>query len=452
MRIPFGTQSYQHRSRPVSSQRMVNAYLEAPATGKEVPPVVSSFGISAASTIGAGPMRGGCVINGTPFVVSATKLYRITNAYTGIELGTVPGSTYVDMSGDSDEVLCVTDGTMYRYDGTTVAQVSDPDFPGARWVEYLDGYSIIGPGDGTVYVNQTPHDFSAWNALDFASAEGAPDDVIGAIVDHRQVFLGGRETIEIWENTGNADFPLERSPGGFIELGLGSTFGFAKNSNTVFFYASDGTIRMLSGYDPQRISTHAVEQAIEAYADKSCYTLTWMESGHAMVAFCFPEGTWVYDLSTQLWHERQSYGLTRWRPIFILRAYDTWLVGDYASNKLGRLDPNTFAEWGEVLRWSSTCPSINQGNQFLRHQRLELVFETGVGLATGQGSNPQAMLRFSDDGGRTWSNEHWRTLGAMGAYRTRSVWNRLGMARDRVYEVSVSDPVRRTLVEANLNG
>jgi hypothetical protein len=452
MRIPFGTESYQHRSRPVSAQRMVNAYLEAPPKAKEVPPVVSSFGIAALSTVGDGPMRGGCVVNGTPFVVSGNGLYRVASDGSGTLLGVIPGGEFVDIVGDSDEVFCVTGGNGYRYNGSTVAQITDPDFPGAQWVEYLDGYAIVGPGDGTVYVNQTPHDFSAWNALDFASAEGAPDDILGAIVDHRQVFLGGRETIEIWENTGNSDFPLERSPGGFIELGLGSTFAFAKNSNTVFFYAADGTIRMLSGYDPQRISTHAVEQAIESYVDKNCRTLTWMESGHAMVAFSFNEGTWVYDLSTQLWHERQSYGLAKWSPIFALRAFGVWLVGDYASNKLGTLDPDNFAEWGEVLRWSATCPSISRENQPLRHTRLELVFETGVGLISGQGSDPQAMLRFSDDGGRTWSNEHWRSLGVQGAYRSRAVWNRLGMARDRVYEVSVSDPVRRTLVEANVYG
>ena len=452
MRVAFGTQSYQHRSRPVSAQRMLNAYLETPATGKEIPPSVPAFGISGGVAVGSGPMRGGCMINGVPYVVSGTKLYRIASDLAATELGTIPGSVYVDMTGDADEVLCVSGGSMFRYDGTTTAQVSDPDFPGAQWVEYLDGYAIIGPGDGTVWVNETPGDFSGWNALDFASAEGAPDDILGCIVDHRQVFLGGKETIEIWENTGNADFPLERSPGGFIELGLGSTFGFAKNSNSVFFYASDGTIRMLSGYDPIRISTHAVEQAIEGYADKSCHTLTWMESGHAMVGFTWAEGTWVYDLSTQLWHERQSYGHTRWRPVFALRAFGEWIVGDYASNLIGHLDPDVFAEWGDTQRMLMTCPSINRENQPIRHQRLELVFETGVGTISGQGVNPQAMLRFSDDGGRTWSNEHWRSMGAQGQFRTRVHWDRIGMSRDRVYEVSITDPVRRTLIEANLYG
>lgn len=454
MRIPFGVESYQHRSRPVSAQRMMNCYLETPPKASETPPVVQSFGIRSLSTVGNGSMRGGCVVNGVPFVVSGAKLYRIDSNGAGTELGDVPGTQYVDMIGDGDEVLCVTDGTMYRYFNGSVARITDPDFPGAQWVEYLDGYAIIGPGDGTVYVNQTPGDFSVWNALDFASAEGAPDDILGGIVDHRQVFLGGRETIEIWENTGDADFPLSRAPGGFIELGLGSTFGFAKNSNTVFFYASDGTIRMLAGYDPQRISTHAVEQAIERYADKTCYTLTWMESGHAMVAFIWSAGTWVYDLSTQLWHERRSYGLTRWRPVFVLRAFGQWLVGDYASNKLGLLDPDTFAEWGDVLTWSVTSPSVYMP----RHMRLELKFETGVGSLSGQGADPQAMLIWSDDYGIRWSNQHWRSLGRLGHSRSSLVhWDRMGMAgptgkEGRIYQVSITDPVRRTLVEANIYG
>jgi hypothetical protein len=450
VRIPFGVESYQHRSRPVSSQRMLNCYLENPPKANEQPPVVASFGIAPLSTVGNGPMRGGCVVNGTPFIVSGQSLYRVTSTGASTALGTVPGTQYVDMTGDSDEVVCVTDGKMFRYNGSTVAEIADPDFPGAKWVEYLDGYAIIGPGDGTVYVNQTPGDFSQWNALDFASAEGAPDDILGAIVDHRQAFLGGRETIEIWENTGNADFPLERSPSGFIELGIGSAFAFAKHSNTVFFYAADGTIRMVDGYSPVRISTHAVEQAIEQYTDKSCTTIVWMESGHALIGFKFRQGTWVFDLSTQLWHERSSYLQSTWRPTFALRAFGRWLVGDSQSNKLGYLSAETFSEWGDVLRFSVTSPSL--GARYDRHGQLEVMFESGVGLVTGQGSDPQAMLRFSDDGGRNWSNEHWRSMGAMGNTRSLTRWNRLGMVNPgpRVYEVSVSDPVRRTIVQAEL--
>lgn len=396
-------------------------------------------------------MRGALTVNAVPYVVVGNGLYRVNSAFTGTLLGSIGGTGPVDMVGDEDEIFVASSGAGYIYNGSSVSGISDPDFPGVDRVEYLDGYAIV-VRNGKIYINETAHVFTGWNALDFTEAESAPDDVIDGIVDHRQYFAGGRETIEVFENTGNADFPLERSPGGVIELGLGSVGGFTKQSNSVFFYASDGTIRMLEGYTPQRISTHAVEQAIESYANKACAAASWMEAGHAMIGFTFEEGTWVYDLSTQLWHERQSYGDTRWRAAFIIRAFDRWIVGDYGSNALGVLDADAATEFGTVFRSLATCPSINRENQFVRHGRLELVFESGVGLITGQGSDPKVMLRFSDDGGRTWSNEHWRSLGADGDFRSRSYWNRLGMARDRVYEYSISDPVRRTLVQAILNG
>jgi hypothetical protein len=451
MRLQFGVEAYQHRSRPVAAQRLVNCYLESAPKGEEKgPPLVSSYGITQLGTIG-GRMRGGAVINGVPYVVSGQRLYKVTPTFEGIDLGSIPGAGVVDIVGDEDEVFVVSEGEGYIYNGVTTTFIADTDFPGAERAEYLDGYAIV-VHQGSMYINETPHVFTGWNALDFAAAEASPDDVLDGIVDHRQYFAGGRDSIEVFENSGDADFPLTRVPGGLIELGIGSVGAFTKQSNTVFFYASDGTIRMLDGYNPQRISTHAVEQSIEDYADKRCTAFSFMEAGHAMVSFTWAEGTWVYDLSTALWHQRKSHDEDRWRPLTILRAYDRWLVLDHATNKLGALDPDATTEFGETMRWTATAPSVNSENDFLRHQRLELVFENGVGVLSGQGSDPQAMLRFSDDGGRTWSNEYWRSIGAQGDYRARAVWNRLGMARDRVYEVTISDPVRRTLVQAILNG
>jgi hypothetical protein len=158
----------------------------------------------------------------------------------------------------------------------------------------------------------------------------------------------------------------------------------------------------------------------------------------------------VYDISTGSWHERQSYGYSYWRPLRIIRAYDKWLVLDSLTNKIGYLSDQTFTEWGQVLRSSATAPAISNENRWIFHQRLELEFEQGVGT-TGQGANPLVMVDWSDDGGRTWSAEHFRPLGAAGLFRTRAVLNRLGRARDRVYRYAISDPVRRTLVTANFD-
>jgi hypothetical protein len=221
-----------------------------------------------------------------------------------------------------------------------------------------------------------------------------------------------------------------------------------KSDNGILFLGNDGVIYRLNGYDPVRVSTASIEQAIEEMADKTCFAMTWNEGGHKFVSFSFDTATFVFDIATNLWHRRMSYGLPRWRPLFVSRCYDKWITGDYYSNILGELSPTTFTDFDQVLVGSVTSPPISEDNRRIFHNRVELVFEQGVGLSTGQGSDPQVMLQFSDDGGRTWSTEKWRGLGRIGEFKRRACWNRLGQARDRIYRFSISDPVPRTLILA----
>jgi len=170
-----------------------------------------------------------------------------------------------------------------------------------------------------------------------------------------------------------------------------------------------------------------------------------------MYGLTYNESTFVYDISTQLWHERQSYLKTNWRAAFVIRGDNVTLVGDRLSNRLGILTGDTFTEWDQPMVSSATSPAIAQGNDPIAHSSLELLFDNGVGTTTGQGSDPKVMLDWSDDGGRTWSNEIWRSLGKAGEFNRAARWNRLGQSRDRVYRYKISDPVRRTLIMALLN-
>jgi len=431
---------------------MINTYLEpAPPAAKTPAAPVACFGIKDYLVIGTGPMRGGLRVNTVIYIVSGVKLYRISPGGFIDELGSVPGSGPVFMVSDGSQVLITANGPSYLYDGATVTSSIDTDFPGAQWATYLDGYAIIGPGDGRVYVNHTAFDFSAWDALDFASAEASPDDVVVGLTDHREVFLFGRDSTEVWYDSGDAAFPLTRTASGYMEIGCVSRYGPKKIDNSIFFPASDGTVRRVNGYTPVRISTTAIEQAIAKFKSQECVGQAWIENGHSMYGLTYDEGTFVYDISTQLWHERQSYLQTNWRAAFVLRWDNITLVGDRLSNRLGTLSADTFTEWDQPLVSSATSPAIAQGNDPIAHSSLELVFDNGIGTSIGQGSNPQVMLDWSDDGGRTWSNELWRPLGKSGEFNRAARWNRLGQSRDRVYRYKISDPVRRTLIQALWN-
>jgi hypothetical protein len=445
--IPFGVASYQHASLPLSAQRMVNSYLEpAPPAAKTPAAVVAAFGIRTWLAIGSGPLRGAARVNQMVYVVSGSALYSVFGSAI-TKLGAVPGTDRVFIASDGTNLVVVATKRMFVWNGLTLTETTG-DYPGYVWMTYLDGYFIGGPGDRSFYINHTAFDPTVFNALDFASAESTPGNIIGSITDHREVFIFKTDAYEVWYNSGDQDFPLSRTASGFGEVGCTSRFGITKADNSVFFAASDGTLRRINGYTPIRISTTAIEQAIAKYSSQECIAHSWIENGHTMVGFTFIENTFIFDASTQLWHERQSYAMKNWRAAFVVRGDNVTLVGDANSNRIGILDAQVFGEWDQPLVSIVVSPTTPD----VEHASLELEFETGVG--TTDGADPQVMLQFSEDGGRRWSNEIWRSLGQRGDFKRKALWNRLGKPRhgNRVYRYQISSQTRRTLIQALLNG
>ena len=450
MQLQFGVEHAPHRSKVVGASKMVNCYLEeAPKAAPSPVAVVPSYGLDLFATMGT-RLRGATVVNGVPYLVSGNTLYTLTQAGVVTSLGSgIDGTAAISVIGDGQNVIAMGSGKGYVYDGTTLSQITDPDFPGSNWAAYLDGYVVISePNSGRVFVAGplTPSD---WNALDFASAEGSPDDVLYGIVEKRELFLFGRESIEVWINTGNADFPLERVSSGFIEMGIKSAFAATKADNTICFVGTDGIVYRLNGYSPVRISTHIVEQAIEDGGDIDVRLFWWVESGHRMMCVKSSAYSWVYDFATQLWHERKSYLQGTWLGEFALHAFGEYFIA--CGNRLGAITADSFTEFGDVLRLECDSAEVSDEGRVIEHNCLELQFDVGKGVSTGQGSDPKVMIQFSDDSGHTWSNEKFRSLGAMGHYKQRTRLLRAGISRRRVYKYSISDPVRRTLSGAFLN-
>lgn len=438
MEIRFGVQSADHRTVPNSAQKMENCYLEANVPGgSSQASIIPSFGITEFNNITA--LSGAAYIAGTFYVVGDNGLYTVSES--GAE-SLKAAFTYSGKSlvmGDAANVVIYNNNQGYIYNGSTISTISTGFTP--SWMGWVDGYlPTIEKDSGRFWINETAYDYSTWNSLDFSTAEGSPDYLVWGIVDKREIILFGQQSTEIYYNSGNADFPFERVPNGYIETGIYSEWAAGKIGNAVFFLGNDGVAYILNGYVPQRISNHAFEQAVDGYSG-DCNVFTWHESGHAMVAFQFSQGCWVYDMSTQLWHNRKTYKKDTWDVKFITQAFHDYFVG---GPTLGRLDPNVFTEYGDTLRLRCTSSNLNDKGNIIYHDRLEMIFETG-------GGDAQVMLRYSDDGGRTWSSEIWEGMGDLGNYKDRVIFHQLGSARNRVYEYSISDAFPRTLMQATLN-
>lgn len=457
-RLTLPIASYRLRSRQASPSRLVNCFPEAlPADAKTALILTATPGIASFTTAGDGPIR---AMHYSPaldlvFVVSAGTLYKINSAGTATSLGSVGagGVNTIDMDDNGSNVVVVNTPLAYQSDGSSFGQISDADFTarGATDVEFCDNFMLFVDHDSGRFFGSDLGSVTAYDALNFATAEGAPDKLVGMKVDHRQVALFGSHSLELWENTGITGFPFERSVNGFIEIGCAAGRTIAKLDNTIFWLASDLTVRRLDGSTPVRISTHAVEQAVTTESLAGTLTeakaYTYTQEGHAFYVLTLAGGTRVLDVTTGEWHERQSYGYDTWLAQSHCFAFGKHLVGSAVSNKIGYLDPSTHSEWSATRRMEWTYQPVYADGARAFHDRLEILFEAGVGLTSGQGSDPLVMLEYSDDFGQTWTSLPTRSIGAKGEYSARVVWNALGSSRARVYRVAVSDPVQITVAD-----
>lgn len=498
MKSPILGSSYVARSVNAADNRMVNLYAEiTPEGGKEAAYLMRAPGLRLLTSIGDGPVRGLWQMNGKAFAVSGSELYQVFADWTYRKLGDVSGTGPVSMADNGVQlfIACNPDGFIYNVNTSEFAQITDPDFPGAVTVGYVDGYFIFNePNSQRLWITSLL-DGTAIDPLDFASAEGSPDDLVSLMVDHREVWLFGTNSIEVWYDAGTVDFPFQRIQGAFNEIGCAAAYSVAKLDNGLFWLGADargrGIVYRANGYTGQRVSTHAVEWQIQQYSDISdALAYTYQQDGHAFYVLIFPTAntTWVYDVSTNSWHERAGWDngeFTRHWSNCQMSFNDEIVVGDYQNGNLYAFDLSVYSDNGSIQRWLRSWRALPTGQNNLKRtaqHSLQLDSESGhlmapvssvIYLTTEDGyklitenydylideegaqSNPQpqVMLRWSDDGGHTWSNEHWRGMGAVGEYGYRTIWRRLGMTlklRDRVYEVSGTDPIKLAIMGAEL--
>lgn len=460
--FPLVGGSYTARSPNFDAEKTINLYPEASGSGlsKSIAMLIGTPGLKLWSTIADFPIRGELRVSAsTGIVVAGSHVYTVDMYGTATLRGSISsGSTPVSMASNGLQVMLVTGPTGYSIDLTTfaVTQIVDPDFFGADKVDFIDGYFAFNK-PGTQEFQITGLYDEIIDPLDFASAEGSPDLLISLIVDHRELWLFGQNSTEVFYNSGNPDFPFERIQGAFIEQGCAAKNSVAKMDNTVIWLTADdrgqGTVQKAVGYTPQRISNHALEFAIASYSTISdAVAYTYQQEGHMFYVLTFPSGnaTWVYDSSTALWHQRAwrnpSGTLDRHRSICQMAFAGQNIVGDWENGNLYVFDLDTYTDNGNILPAIRQCPHIATGNTWQFFHKLWVDMQTGVGLNVGQGSDPQLILEWSDDGGISFPNRLQVSMGKIGERRARANFRRLGKSRDRVWRVSITDPVKRIFI------
>lgn len=468
MLVPFATGSRRGKAFAVDTEHLVNFYPEYTQSpyARAIASLVGRPGYTLLGNFGENPARGLEAMGANLYVVFLGNLLEVSTAGVGTDKGaldTIEGN--VSMAENGNELVLVdgTSGYSYLKDADDFAKITSGGFPSnPGHVTIQDDFFLVQKANTEEWYKSALGDGRTWDALDVAKAQKSPDRLLTLIGDHGEIWLFGEASVEIWQNVGSVagtTFPFARLDGAHIQRGIHAPWSLARFNDTLaalMVSPESGLVEVCQfrGYQPVSISVGAMNDRIKAYASSiDAIGFVYSSANQEFYVLAFPSAgeTWAYDHRSGEWFEmRHSYG-ERWLPERHAYLLGNQYVDDRETGNIYRLDETLYDDNGTSIHGQITGYHIQDQDQYLFHHELELYFERGTALATGQGSNPKAHLRWSNDGGRTFGNWHAKAIGEIGEYGHRARWRNLGLARDRVYEVRVSDPIKRVLVGARFD-
>ena len=459
--LPIANGYYESDSLPISAQECTNFYpniAQAPALNQET--LFGTPGLTqVAKASNIDNCRGAHEMNGVPYFVIGGKLYSMSSSYALTDHGQIAGTGRVSMADNGTQLLVLVpggNGYVYNHVTDTFVQITDSDFTAngnPQQVVFIDGFFCL-TTDSKKFIVSALNDGTNYNALDFGTAESDPDDIVAPVVFRNQLFIGGSQTIEAFQNIGGADFPFQRT-GLFLQKGIISPFSIQTLQDTFVFIGAgqneSPAIWTLSGNNVQKISTTAIDKELSALTQDQIddiYSWAYAEKGAYFVGFALPGGTFVYDNISKRWHERKSFldgSLGAYRVTALVRAYNKVWAGDLADGRIGLLDQETYTEYGENIRRTIVTQPFQNNMESFVVPELELTVESGVGNADSV--DPKVGLERSTDA-KVWSDMRLRSVGKVGEYNRRVIWNRNGRAsRFELFRFTISDPVKPVFIQ-----
>lgn len=465
--FPLVGGAYLSRSLNLDAQRCINflPVLGESGTAKAPVALFGTPGLRRLLTLdGTGGIRGlHKPTTGQGIAVQGKRLYRVAADWTYTFVAEIDNlSTPVSIDDDGTLAVIVTgpNGYVLNLATNALSQITDPAFLGSDYVYYSKTVFIFNrPGTRQFYLASSNATGLIFDAADFASAISNAEPIVRHIVNHEDLLLFKETTTEVWRAVAGGDFLYQRDTNAAIEKGCEAKYSIAPMDSTVYWLGGDdnggGIVWRMNGYTPERVSNDGLEFAIQGYSTTSdAVAFTYQQEGHAFYQLNFPTAgaTWVFDAATRLWHERAyrnpvSADFERHRAASHMFFNGEHVVGDHSDGRLYALDLDYFTDDGDPLVSLRSCPHLASPTyNEVRFSRIRVDLEAGVGLPAGQGADPVLMVRWSNDGGHTWEPLSQMQMGKIGEYRRRCELDRLGMARDRVFEISISDPVRRVVL------
>lgn len=454
------------KSPAISAQRRINCYVEQQKDDARTQmAIIGSAGLNPfCLTIGASPSRGMWPVNTLPtplnFSVHSGTLYSINNAGVATAIGMI-GTTTGDVSmADNGTFLVLVDGSKgYYYNMLAPAglnQITDGNFTTSpKTVTWQDTYFIVNSGANNQFQLSSNSDPTIWPAVNInftGTGAGAIQALIG---DHSVLQVFGDVYSEFYQDAGSPDFPYAVIPGSAQEFGLASAWSLCKYDNSLagLFKNRMGEVNIsrMAGFRLQPLSSLELDYIINTYSNVSdAEGFSYMLGGHPMYLISFQSAmkSWEFDQASQVWGERQATDGSRYWGQKFAAFQNRKLVSDYRNGNIYQLDPTVYTDNGSLIPMEIWSKRIWNQDKYIGIQQIQIDVEAGVGVVSGQGSNPQIDLQVSKDGGNTFTSIGYASVGKIGAYTQRVIWRSLGAARDWILKLRITDPVKRVIVGA----
>lgn len=448
-KIALPVQTYETRNKDVSEQRLLNMYAEQmPENAKESVSLYNTPGLKPMLFVGNEPIFGLHFMYPYLYVFAGVSVYRVSNSGTVINLGNIGTINGVIRSADNGtQILAVKpDGRGYIITESNVEYINNANFPLASDVTFNSQYFVVTQrNSGRFYWSELLNGLN-WTALGYATQESNPDNVVGIMENRGDLWIFGDKTTEIWTPTGNANLPFQRIGSGILNIGCKAKNSIAKDKNGLYWLGNDLQVHNAQGYSSTRISTHDLErELLEEYNPddvSAAYGYCYTAGGHDFYVLTIPHSkTWVFDMTTKVWHERKSSNSAVWDAFCCANAFNKNLVGDGKNGTIYTLDSKYYVDReNDCIEREIIFPPVFLDDNRLVMDKLYLDIRTAP--SDDLTFNPQIMLMWSDDGGKTWSSEHWQSLSKTGEYRARVIWRCLGQTRQRIYKMRITDAVK----------
>lgn len=459
--LPLVGPNYEDETALFGAEGTINLFPEqSGSSGTRAPYMLRDHaGLTAVKTGLDGPVRGMANMGDTLYVVAGEVLYSVDSGAVATNLGTILGGnrcvlTQNFIPSTRRQLVIMTSERAYVYSTLSgLAEITDDDILsviGFDTAATVDSYTLYETEDGFIY--STVSDATTAGALDFKTAESNPDGVMAVWAVYGDAWIFGQKTIESFRNTGESNDPFQRAQ--TIEKGLGAKYSIANVDNGVFWIDNTARVWRANGWNPSRVSDHAIEQYLAEVDYSQAFAFTYVDRGHEFYVFTVPGGkTYLYDCATGLWHRRKSEGMEGWRANSVALCYGMTLFGDSETGTIWKLDSSSSMEGtGRLIRERYTGYLHSDGEPLFVHS-VTLVVDTGNAEQTGdpEETDPVIESRYRDLPDGRWSNFKARSIGRIGERGKRVRWNREGRTRQRIYHFRIADPVRCDLVSVGVN-